>query len=183
MSHECCKPKHKSGHSKKRIVDPVIASIGIVTLLLVVGVAYFGSRMGATAQEVEADSQVSASVAGNRFDWGTINIDGGIVSKAFAIENSGSNPLKLYDVKTSCMCTTAQLKTASQTSKKFGMHEKSANVFEIQPGETAELLVEFDPAFHGPSGVGPINRTVTMNTNDSSNPSLTFQLTANVVKE
>ena len=81
------------------------------------------------------------------------------------------------------MCTTAQLRTSGETSKKFGMHEKTANVFEVQPGETAEVVVEFDPLFHGPSGVGPINRTVTMNTNDSSQPQLSFQLAANVVKQ
>jgi len=63
------------------------------------------------------------------------------------------------------------------------MHEKSSSVFEVKPGETAELLVEFDPAFHGPSGVGPITRTITMNTNDVKNPVLSFNLTANVVKK
>ena len=80
------------------------------------------------------------------------------------------------------MCTTAQLKTAEQSSKKFGMHQKNSSVFEVNPGETAELLVEFDPAFHGPSGVGMISRTITMNTNDTKNPTLEFSLTANVVK-
>jgi len=75
------------------------------------------------------------------------------------------------------------LKTSSQTSPKFKMHEKSSYVFEVNPGETAELIVEFDPAFHGPSGTGPINRTITMNTNDAKNPTLSFKLTAKVVKK
>jgi len=75
------------------------------------------------------------------------------------------------------------LKTSSQTSPKFKMHEKSSYVFEVNPGETAELIVEFDPAFHGPSGVGPITRTITMNTNDTKNSTLTFNLTGNVVKK
>ena len=90
--------------------------------------------------------------------------------------------LKLYNVKTSCMCNTAQLKTPDVTSKKFKMHEASTDVIEVKPGEAAELIVEFDPAFHGPSGVGPINRTITMDTNDVNNPTLSFNLTANVVK-
>ena len=183
MSHDCCSPedkKHKQ--DKKKGIDSFMATIVGVTLLLLVGVIYFGTKIGATT-EVSADSQVSIEIAGSRHDWGTIDINSGLVSKSFAIENTGSSPLKLYDVATSCMCTTAQLITPSQTSKKFGMHEKSTSVIEVQPGETAELVVEFDPLFHGPSGVGPISRTVTLNTNDTNQPTLSFQLAANVVKK
>lgn len=183
MSHDCCSPKAKKNkHQKSGGTDSFIIGIVVVTLLMLGGAVYFGSKMGTTTQ-VSADSQVSLAVGENKYDWGTIDINGGVVSKTFAIENSSSAPLKLYDVKTSCMCTTAQLKTASRTSKKFGMHEKSTSVFEVKPGETAELLVEFDPAFHGPSGVGPISRTITLSTNDATNPELSFQLSANVVKE
>jgi len=183
MSHDCCSPKDKKNkHNKKKGVDSFMVGVIGITLTLLVGVVYFGTKLGTTT-EVSADSQVSTQVGEDKHDWGTIDINGGLVSKAFAIENTGSSPLKLYDVTTSCMCTTAQLKTPSQTSKKFGMHEKSASVFEVQPGETAELIVEFDPLFHGPSGVGPISRTVTLNTNDANQPTLSFQLAANVVKK
>ena len=183
MSHDCCSSKNKKHkHNKKKGIDSFIASMVGMTLLLLVGAIYFGTRQGVTT-EVSADSQVSVEIAENRYDWGTIGIYDGVVNKSFAIKNSGSTSLKLYDVKTSCMCTTAQLKTASKTSKKFGMHEKSTRVFEVQPGETAELAVEFDPLFHGPSGVGAISRTVTLNTNDASQPTLSFQLAANVVKK
>jgi hypothetical protein len=162
--------------------DKFLLGIVVVTVLILAGVFYFGSKAGATS-EVVADSQISMAITENEFDWGEIDINGGVVSKAFAIENQGDQVLKLHGVKTSCMCTTAQLKTASKTSKKFGMHERSGDVFEVQPGETAELLVEFDPAFHGPSGVGAISRTITMNTNDAENPTLSFQLAANVVRK
>ena len=168
-------------HDKGRL-DPFVAGIVIITILILGGAVLFGTKTGATTQ-VTADTQVVMSVDSNRYDWGTIDLNGGIVSKSFAIEKKGLTPLKLYDVKTSCVCTTAQLRTASQTSPRFKMHEKSSSVFEVKPGETAELLVEFDPAFHGPSGVGPITRTITMNTNDVKNPVLSFNLTANVVKK
>jgi len=181
MSHDCCNPKDKKHNKKKGIDSFMVSAIGI-TLLLLVGVVYFGTKLGATT-EVSADSQVSIEVVQNRHDWGTIDINGGLVSKSFTIENTGDSSLKLFDVTTSCMCTTAQLKTPSQTSKEFGMHEKNRSVFEVQPGETADLVVEFDPLFHGPSGVGPISRTVTINTNDASQPTLSFQLAANVVKK
>lgn len=181
MSHDCCSPKDKK-HNTRKGPDYFIVGVVIVTVLILGGVVFFGAQMGSNTQ-ITADSQVSIDITENRYDWGTIDINGGIVSKSFDIENKGSTPLKLYDVKTSCMCTTAQLKTASQTSKKFGMHEKNSSVFEVNPGETAELIVEFDPAFHGPSGVGPISRTVTIDTNSENNPTLTFQLAADVVKK
>lgn len=180
MSKDCCKPeKSKTARGK---IDPFIAGIVVVTVLLLGGVVIVGSKMGATPQVV-ADTQVSLAVENNTHDWGTIDINDGIASKTFTIENTSSEPLRLHDVKTSCMCTTAQLVTAEASSKKFGMHEKSPSVFEVKPGETAELVIEFDPAFHGPSGVGPISRTVTMDTNAAANPTLSFQLAANVVKE
>lgn len=181
MSHDCCNPsddkKLKGGGPDKFIIGIFVATF------LILGIAvFFGSRMGATPQ-ITADSQVSVSVDSNKYDWGTIDYDKGIVSKNFEIKNTSNSALKLYDVKTSCMCTTAQLRTASQTSKKFAMHEKNSSVFEVQPGETAQLLIEFDPAFHGPGGVGPITRTITMSTNDAKNSTLTFNLTGNVIKK
>lgn len=181
MNHDCCDSKNKK-IIKKKGVDSFLIGIIAVTILILGGAVYFGSKMGATSQVI-ADSQVSMMAGESRHDWGTIDINGGTVNKSFTIENKGSIPLKLYDVKTSCMCTTAQLKTAEQVSKKFGMHEKNPSVFEVQPGETVDLIVEFDPAFHGPSGVGPISRVVTMSTNSAENPTLSFQLNANVVKK
>ncbi len=180
MQHDCCKTDSKK--PSKKGIDSFLIGIVVVTVLILGGAVYFGTKMGATTQ-VSADTQVETQIGETKYDWGTIDINGGIVSKSFTIENSGTTPLKLYDVKTSCMCTTAQLKTASNSSKKFGMHEKNRSVFEVAPGESAEVLVEFDPLFHGPSGVGPISRTVTMNTNDASRPTLSFQLSANVVKQ
>lgn len=180
MQHDCCKTDSKK--PSKKGIDSFLIGIIVVTVLILGGAVYFGTKMGATTQ-VTADTQVETQIGETKYDWGTIDINGGIVSKSFTIENSGTTPLKLYDVKTSCMCTTAQLKTASNSSKKFGMHEKNSSVFEVAPGESAEVLVEFDPLFHGPSGVGPISRTVTMNTNDASRPTLSFQLSANVVKQ
>lgn len=181
MSKDCCGPKGKK-HTKKAGVDSFLVGIIVLTVLVLGGVVYFGMKIGATTQ-VAPDSQVELSTNSNKYDWGTVDYDGGIVSKSFTIKNTSNSVLKLYGVKTSCMCTTAQLKTSEATSQKYGMHEKTTDVFEVKPGETAELVVEFDPAFHGPSGVGPVNRTVTMNTNDAKNPTLLFQLTANVVRK
>lgn len=181
MSHDCCSPKNSKKNTAKKADSFIMWLIG-GTIVLTSLVVVLGMKIGQGA-EVKADTSVTLSADEKTHDWGTIDYDAGIVSRTFEINNTSESTLKLYDVKTSCMCTTAQLKTAEATSRKFGMHEKSGSVFEVKPGEAVELLVEFDPAFHGPSGVGPITRTITMNTNDASNPSLSFNLTANVVKK
>jgi len=181
MSHECCSPAN-SKKLKGGGPDKFIISIVVITVLILGAAVFLGTRMGATPQ-VNADSQVVLAVDSDKYDWGTIDYDKGIVSKNFEIKNTSSVVLKLYNVKTSCMCTTAQLKTPQGASKKFGMHESSSDVIEVKPKETAQLLIEFDPAFHGPSGVGPITRIITMDTNDAKNPKLTFNLTGNVVKK
>ena len=167
---------------KQSGIDSFLVGTIAVTIFILGAVVYFGLKAGTTAKVI-TDSQVELVANDTQYDWGTISMANGIVNKSFTIANPSDAPLKLYDVKTSCMCTTAQLKTASQTSKKFGMHEKNSNVFEINPGETAELFVEYDPAFHGPSGIGPISRTITMDTNDPDQPTLSFLVTANVVNK
>lgn len=185
MDHDCCDPKNAQQQKlpRKRLnIDPFLMSIIVVTVLTLGGVIFLGVRMGSTAQ-VTTDNQVALSVESTNHDWGTIDINGGMAVNSFQIKNTTNSVLKLFDVKTSCTCTTAQLKTTNQTSPKYSMHQKGADVFEVNPGETAELIVEFDPLFHGPDAVGPINRTVTLSTNDANNAQLNFQLTANVVKK
>src|SRR3989344_3068983 len=57
------------------------------------------------------------------FDWGNINYGGGDAKHTFEIKNTGETLLKLANIKTSCMCTTAKIITRSGTSPAFKMHE------------------------------------------------------------
>jgi len=163
-------------------IDMFIVWIVIITIGILVVAIYFGIKTK-SINKITDSSEVSMTVDANTYDWGIIDYDVGIVSKNFSIKNTGNTTLQLYNIKTSCMCTTAQLKTPEVTSRKYGMHEKTTGVIEVKPGETANLLVEFDPAFHGPSGLGPITRTVTINTNSTKNSVLTFNLSGTVVKK
>jgi hypothetical protein len=180
MSKNCCKPKGMPNGTGG--VDKFILSIVIGTIAVLVGVVYLGTKMAQTAV-VEADQNVVMEVDEMDFSWGTIGINDGNVEKTFTIANSGSNTLKLYGVKTSCMCTTAQIITSEGASRIYKMHESSTEVMEIPAGETAEIRVIFDPLYHGPSGVGPVTRMVTINTNDPKTPVLNFRLAAMVAQE
>lgn len=180
MSKNCCKTTNTKS-SNILGVDYFLLSIILATLTILGVVIFLGTKLGSTP-DVSASANTKIEVEETRHNWGDIDYDIGVISKTFTIKNTGNDTLKLYDIKTSCMCTTAQLKTDDSTSKKFGMHEKVPEVFEVPAGETVEVFVEFQPAFHGPSGLGPITRLITMNTNDESNPTVTFYLSGNVVQ-
>lgn len=52
----------------------------------------------------------------------------------------------------------------------------------IAPGETGQLEVIFDPAFHGSQGTGQVVRAVYLSTNDPENKKAEVRLLANVIK-
>ena len=91
--------------------------------------------------------------------------------------------MQLTGIKTSCVCTKAQVVIDGKTSPYFSMHSTSSWVGEVAPGKEAQLTVIFDPAFHGPTGVGPIERLIDIQTNDIQNPNLEFSLKGVVVKD
>lgn len=153
----------------------------IVTLGLLIGGVFLLSEQKQETP-LKANAKTDVAVEKTTHDWGEIDLNGGDVEKTFEITNSGTEDLILTNVVTSCMCTTAQLILEDETSPYFGMHTKSSYKLLVPPGKTAQLKVVFDPAYHGPSGVGPITRQVSVETNDPDKPELNFMLTAIVRK-
>lgn len=180
MAKKCCKGKKNKQDFQSRRFDPILVWIGVITLTLFVGVIYLGSKVSGI-DAITLDERVELVTDSTRYDWGTADINGGMLTNTFTINNQGDNILKLYDIRTSCACTTAQLITDTRTSRKFGMHETGISVFEVNPGEQVQVLVEFDPLFHGPSGVGPVTRLVSMKTNAPNSPELLYELTADII--
>lgn len=98
-------------------------------------------------------------------DLGTVSMAAGNVPFRYLIKNTGAEPLDINRVSTSCMCTSATVVTATERKGPFGMpgHGGSnATKLRLVPGELANVEVVFDPAAHGPSGLGRIERTVTL---------------------
>lgn len=159
-----------------------LGTIGITVLLLIGGVTFL-TKTDSSASKISASANVKVSLVDPvNFDWGTIPMDKGDATKAFIIKNTGTDILKLSNVRTSCHCTKAYVTINGTDSPSFGMDSLSSWVGEVTPGGQAKLTAIFDPAFHGPSGIGPVNRFVSVETNDSSHPKLTFSLTGTVVK-
>jgi hypothetical protein len=153
----------------------------VVTLVLIFGGVFWLSKTGQSATLAQ-NEDARVSVDKTSYDWGTIGIKNGKVKAEFSLTNTGSSPLELANISTSCVCTTAQLEIVGKRSPYFGMHQKSAWTGRVESGQSAKLVVEFDPAFHGPEGVGAITRQVEVETNDPSQKLLTFVTTAIVTK-
>ena len=160
--------------------DKIIISI-VIASFLIVGVGVFAaSKVGNTAAVVES-REVKVELSETEYAWGDIQMKNGVVTKLFTIKNNGTQDLELANIKTSCMCTTAAISVNGPKSPTFRMHQASSWKGIVAPGKEAQLEVVFDPAFHGPSGVGQITRQITVETNDASNKLLTFAVTANVL--
>ena len=117
----------------------------------------------------------------NNYDFGSISMAAGKVSKTFAIKNTGTDPLAINQLYTSCMCTEATLKIGNRTAGPFGMpgHGFAQRINEtIGPNEEAGVEVVFDPAAHGPAGVGRIERAVYLE--NSAGAALELKISATV---
>jgi hypothetical protein len=120
----------------------------------------------------------------DKHDFGDVPIDGGTVSTVFEVTNPGADPVRLVSVFTSCGCTTAEIEFPdSSTEGPFGMpgHSLPTGLDRtIGAGETLKVRVMFDPAAHGPEGLGRVMRTVTLHTADGAG--LSLEIRANVVR-
>ncbi len=101
------------------------------------------------------------TVAPGSYDFGGIGPDP--VTTVFTVRNEGAGSLQVESVSTSCGCTTAQI--SAQT---------------IRAGESAKLIVTFDPQAHD-GAVGQSMRFVYLRTNDPAAPEIQVQISAEVV--
>ena len=155
-----------------------VAGITIgLTVLIVAGVAL--SEKGASSQASQDPSQLQTPE--NSYDFGPISMAKGKVSKTFTFQNNTNQAIIAKKLYTSCMCTQATLAVADKTFGPFGMPAHGfipgidAN---IAPGQEVRIEAIFDPAAHGPAGVGPIARQVILETSDGQ---LTFKFKAQVL--
>lgn len=112
-----------------------------------------------------------------RFDFGRISMAQGIVNHRFNIKNTSGVPITIGKMYTSCMCTTASLIIKSTRFGPVGMpgHGAVPSLNQtINPNEEAVVEVVFDPAAHGPAGVGRIQRTVTLENTSGTPVELVF---------
>lgn len=127
----------------------------------------------------------SLKVSPEPFDWGNIKINGGIVQTQFTLKNEADKAVSIARIETSCMCTEASLKVGEKKSPFFGMPGHAGNPgwqAEITPGEEVTLTVKFDPAAHGPEGLGKVDRVTRIWFSQPENSYRDIAFAATVVK-
>lgn len=94
-----------------------------------------------------------------RFDFGDAR-PGSELTRRFRMKNAGDAPLRILGISASCDCVVSRPDTDV-----------------IAPGEATDLRV----TLHTGSDVGPVERTVTLTTNDPHRPEQTISLLARTV--
>src|SRR4030042_2437394 len=143
-----------------------LLTIALIVLALVGLVLFSRFNSGRNANDnIISEVKTGGVLTGQEtaFDFGDVSMANGKVSRVFKIKNTGSETLSINKIYTSCMCTEAVLTIADFRSKAFGMlgHGPAPKIKkELMPGQEAEVEVIFDPAAHGPAGLGKITRGV-----------------------
>ncbi len=157
--------------------------IGIIVGVIVFGGLVWSARpdpsQGNGKISANSNSALTVQEASN-YDFGTISMVAGKVKHQFKIKNISSEGVTVDKMYTSCMCTTAELLTASGQFGPFGMpgHGAVPKIDGlISPSEEAIVEVVFDPAAHGPAGVGQIQRSIVLENNAGEPIELQFSAT------
>lgn len=161
-------------------------TIGIIVFLILAFAVFAwiakpspnGNKPGEPAQTSSATpGDLTAESA--QFDFGTVSMAAGKVTHEFAIKNTSAGAVTITTIETSCMCTVATLIHGNNRFGPFGMpgHGLARGIDEIiNPGETAVVEAVFDPAAHGPAGVGKIDREIHIT--DASSKMLVLRFSA-----
>jgi hypothetical protein len=141
-----------------------IVGIALVTLGIVVGLAFFISTKGAKERELITSEVPGVEAVPTHYELGDVPINGGVVTKEYELKNTSGKDLELIKIVTSCMCTSANVKVGDIETRFYAMEmggDKNPLIStKIGRDETAKVTVRFDPAAHGPKGAGPFDRIV-----------------------
>lgn len=99
-------------------------------------------------------------VGGNVYDWGQVKIFESPLKTLVKIKNTGNQPLRIFEVKPQCGCTTAPL---------------DKNI--LEPGEVATLDINLDLK----GNLGPVSKDINIMTNDPVNKNVKLVLRADAV--
>ena len=167
----------------KNIIYAGFAALFIGALIFIVSDSKVDTEI-----KVPTASAGVLSVPNNNFNFGVLEMKDGKVTHNFEVRNDGSEPVVVKKVYTSCACTTASILDAD--GDKYGLfgmqgHKGLAldTSIEIKPGESATLTAIYDPAAHGPKGVGKIKRIIYLDTNSTEKPQTQITFEAMVVNK
>ena len=146
--------------------------VGLLAAIALIAVSYPDSQKEKTSDKIASLSSIAdISAFETNFDFGEISMAAGKVSHDFEITNDSSSTIAFEKLFTSCMCTNAYFTSDGEESGPFGMpgHGFVPGLGrKLKAGEKAVVRVVFDPAAHGPAGVGPVDRLVRLESGGSA---------------
>lgn len=163
----------------------VFTTLAVIAAFAVLFGWSYASRGGTASPNAGRTNQVKSSLVAPEvfYDFGTISMRNGNVTKEFTVTNPTTEAITIKTVLTSCMCTNAFIVKADGSTKgPFGMPGHGGAVAPanetIEAGGSRIIRVVYDPNAHGPAGVGRIDRFVTLS--DDSGGTLEYEIKANV---
>lgn len=146
----------------------IIIGIIVFTLLVMGGISWAFQRQQVKEEsiprfEVTSQQKPEASFEPTEVDLGNITL-ADVKRADYIITNNGQADLYLYDIKTSCGCTSAVLTINNDKSPTFSMHDNPSWQGIVKPGEQAQVEVIYDAKVHPVDGA--VERYVQISTND-----------------
>lgn len=185
---------HTTGNQPKHASNKVPMILGGAAIALALGIAVIAAKPGtapatpfsaasqpATPAPVAMQGAYGLQARETDYDFGSISMAAGKVTHRYWFRNENTAPVLIRRIYTSCMCTTATFVRGMKVINSYGMlgHGPLPAVNQsLNPGEAAFVDVVFDPAAHGPAGLGPTRRVVTIES-DAGQP-VELRFAANV---
>ncbi len=155
---------------------------GGLVVLGIIGLFFWGAQNRASPPKDTASAKSALAAAEVFYDFGTISMAHGTVEKLFEVTNPTNRDITLESLTTSCMCTVAFIVKDGSRRGPFGMPGHGGPVPKanevIPAGKTLAIDVVYDPAAHGPAGVGQVDRFVYLE--DEAGAVLELEIKANV---
>jgi len=156
----------------------IFKSIVVVLIIGFVGLVAISQLNKSTG-----DKDIKNTLVADRsnYDFGTISMKDGNVRHTYTVQNTGTEPVTINKLSTSCMCTKASLTVGGKTVGPFsmdGMGEAIPKIdVSIPAGEKGEVEAVYDPTAHGSAGIGNIERSVFLDSSTGARTELTFKTT------
>jgi len=172
--------------SKRKKKDSPIVAFVIGGILLLLGIFAAVGSLGSAKQADRQTSSGKLTISESSWNIGEVSMKDGLNEKVVTLKNETDSPVTVTEMETSCMCTKATIRNADGTmgpTKGMVGHGGTPRMSQtIAPGETAELIVVFDPNAHGPNAVGPITRDIMLKTDSSLQPTIGLRFRGIVTK-
>lgn len=159
--------------------------VGTILVFLVIVISWIGVRLANGNSSGTSKATVSSAILilpETTYDFGTLNMKNGPVEHIFTAKNESNDEVTVKKVYTSCMCTAATILKDGQSLGRFGM-QSSDKKLDIRIGAQESITIKagFDPAAHGPSGVGLAQRSIFLETNSTAQSKIELTFRAVVI--